>query len=51
MVEPTCERQRVGRVETISWVSGDLWFCPYARQVTVLQRCALPVLRLSICLP
>ena len=51
MVEPTCERQRVGRVETISWVSGDLRFCPYARQVTVLQRCALSVLRLSICLP
>ena len=51
LVEPACERQRVGRVETISWVSGDLWFCPYARQVTVLQRCALPVLRLSICLP
>jgi len=51
LVEPTCERQRVGRVETISWVSGDLWFCPYARQVTVLQRCALSVLRLSICLP
>ena len=23
-VEPTCERQRVGRVETMVWVSGDL---------------------------
>ena len=25
LVEPTCERQRAGRVETKVWVSGDLW--------------------------
>ena len=24
MVEPACERQRVGRVETVAWVSGVL---------------------------
>ena len=25
LVEPTCERQRAGRVETVVQVSGDLW--------------------------
>ena len=25
VVEPTCERQRAGRVETEAWMSGDLW--------------------------
>ena len=25
MVEPTCERQRVGRVETMVTLSRDLW--------------------------
>ena len=25
MVEPACERQRVGRVETMVWVFGVLW--------------------------
>ena len=61
MVEPTCERQRAGRVETMSWVSGVLgvgsgfrvWggFDSAVRFAHVLAQPALSFLKLVVSKP